>query len=39
MPKTDRPTNEATKSAFLRTFSGANTSASTITAYQTDLAR
>lgn len=39
MPKADRPTIDATMTAFLRTLSGANKSASTITAYRTDLAQ
>jgi site-specific recombinase XerD len=37
MPKTNRPTADATMTAYLRTLSGANKSASTITAYRTDL--
>jgi len=39
MPKANRPTIDATMTAFLRTLSGANKSASTITAYRTDLAQ
>jgi hypothetical protein len=39
MPKANRPTIDATMTAFLRTLSGAIKSASTITAYGTDLAR
>ena len=35
MPKTNRPIIDATMTAFLRTLSGANKSASTITAYRT----
>jgi hypothetical protein len=39
MPKTDRPTTDATMTAFPRMLSGGKKSASTITAYRTDLAR
>jgi hypothetical protein len=39
MPKTNRPTIDATMTAFLRMLSGGNKSASTIIAYRTDLAR
>jgi hypothetical protein len=35
MPKANRPTIDATMTAFLRTLSDANKSASTITAYRT----
>lgn len=37
MPNTTQPTIDETLSAFLRTLSGANKSAATITAYRTDL--
>jgi hypothetical protein len=39
LPKPNRPTADATMTAFPRTLSGANKSASTLTAYRTDLAR
>jgi hypothetical protein len=34
MPKPNRPTTDATMTGFLRNLSGANKSASTITAYR-----
>jgi site-specific recombinase XerD len=37
MSKPNRPTIDTTMTAFLRTLSSANKSASTITAYRTDL--
>jgi hypothetical protein len=39
MPKPNRPTTDATMTAFLRMLSGANKSASTIAAYRTNLAQ
>ena len=39
MTKPNRPTIDATMTAFLRTLAGANKSASTITDYRTDLAQ
>jgi site-specific recombinase XerD len=39
LPKADRTTIDDTVTAFLRTLSGANKSASTITAYRTDLSQ
>jgi integrase/recombinase XerD len=39
MPKPNRPTIDATMTAFLRTLAGANKRASTITAHRTDLSQ